>query len=176
MNRDFSGWGVVLSGVLLAGGGLYAMWVGWEYVQLERGWSQFIAGAVALSGGVVTIAIGRLIRVLLRFTAPAPRELAARVTAPPTEAPAPETTVGSAAMRISKTSYATDPASASAQRYPESETAPVPEAPTELDRYTAGDETYVMFSDGSVEVHAQTGVRRYPTIAALRAEAGARRD
>ena len=84
--------------------------------------------------------------------------------------------MGRATKRASKPSYATDPAPASAQFYPETETASDPEAPTELDRYTAGEATYVMFSDGSVEVHAQSEVRRYPTIAALRAEAGVQRE
>lgn len=176
MNRDFSGWGVVLSGALLASGGLYAMWAGWEYVQLERGWSQFIAGAVALSGGVVTIAIGRLIRVLLRFSVFKPEASASVAASLPTDFPQAETAMGHAAKRASKESYATDPAPSPAQFYPETETASDPEAPTELDRYTAGEATYVMFSDGSVEVHAQSEVRRYPTIAALRAEAGVQRE
>ena len=64
MKRDFSGWGVFVAGGLLALLGVYWLLAGWEHIQIERGWSQFIAGAMILSGGVVTMAIGRLIRLL----------------------------------------------------------------------------------------------------------------
>lgn len=46
------------------------------------------------------------------------------------------------------------------------------EAPKEVDRYEAGGALYIMLSDGSVEVHGPNGVQHYPTIAALKAEAG----
>ncbi|PPD43055.1 MAG: hypothetical protein CTY15_11175 [Methylocystis sp.] len=46
----------------------------------------------------------------------------------------------------------------------------------EVDRYTAGDETYVMLSDGSVEVRNAEGSQRYPSLEALRAEAAARQS
>jgi hypothetical protein len=180
MKRDFSGWGVILFGVLLTCGGVYAMASGWEYVQLERGWSQFIAGSVALSGGVVTVAIGRLIRVLTaneRFaplerrahTAPT-RSSESRTEAENNRAPVatrkPTTTI---VQRSGSIERSLEPA----QVPPEPALAPVPH---EIDRYTAGDSTYVMMSDGSVEVHLPTEVRRYPTIAALRADAEIRRD
>lgn len=179
MKRDFSGWGVILCGVLLACGGLYAMASGWEYVQLERGWSQFIAGSVGLSGGVVTVAIGRLIRVLTaneRFAPPERRAHAApvRPSEPRTEtdnARAPVATWKPATM-IDHPSGPTDRSLESAQAPPAPAPAP---APHEIDRYAAGDSTYVMMSDGSVEVHSPTDVRRYPTIAALRADAEIRR-
>ncbi|MCX7900456.1 MAG: hypothetical protein N2444_10330 [Methylocystis sp.] len=55
------GRGIVAMGVTLVLAGLYGMWAGWEQILIERGWAQFIAGASAISGGVVTIALGRVI-------------------------------------------------------------------------------------------------------------------
>ncbi len=67
MQRNFSGWGVTVSGLLLVASGVYAMWTGWDMILLERGWSLFIAGAVAVSGGVVTAALGRVIAQIARL-------------------------------------------------------------------------------------------------------------
>ncbi len=50
---------------------------------------------------------------------------------------------------------------------------PKPEEPHEVDRHVAGDITYVMFSDGAVEVRSPDGVQRYPSIQALRKAAAA---
>lgn len=168
MTRKTSGWGVTLAGLLLACGGAYAMWTGWDMILLERGWSLFIAGSVAVSGGVVTIALGRVIAHLARLApmaAPAPaapanlvESAAPEAFAPATHAPPP---LEPAAMMEQKPVAA--PAPKPAPR--------VDETPMEVDRYSAGDATYVMMSDGSVEVRSPRGVQRYPSLAALRAEA-----
>ena len=50
---------------------------------------------------------------------------------------------------------------------------PKPEEPHEVDRHVAGDITYVMFSDGAVEVRSPSGTQRYPSIEALRKAAAA---
>ena len=60
MTRAF----VVALGALLALSGLFLMWQGWDIVQVERGWTQVIAGASFVGSGVVTIAIGLLIGAL----------------------------------------------------------------------------------------------------------------
>jgi type IV secretion system protein VirD4 len=50
---------------------------------------------------------------------------------------------------------------------------PMPEPPKpppmEVDRYESGDITYVMYSDGAVEVRTPDGSQRFPSLAALRA-------
>ena len=61
---ETNGLGVIFLGLALALSGAYGMWTGWDYIQLERGWSLFIGGATAVSGGVVTMALGRVIGVL----------------------------------------------------------------------------------------------------------------
>ena len=69
MKPNLSGGGVTIAGLLLAGVGVYAMWTGWDVILLERGWSLFISGAVMLSGGVVTMALGRVISHMARLAA-----------------------------------------------------------------------------------------------------------
>ncbi|MGD9545692.1 MAG: hypothetical protein AB7F41_01560 [Methylocystis sp.] len=147
------GLGVIFLGLALALSGAYAMWAGWDYIQLERGWSLFIAGATAVSGGVVTIALGRTIGVLGRIAekGSATPELVVMESAAPESA---EDARGEA-------------------RPPQQRPATALKPPVEVDRYTAGGADYVMFSDGSVEVQTEGGAaRRYPSLAALRAETG----
>lgn len=146
------GLGVTLLGLALALSGAYGMWAGWDYIQLERGWSLFIAGATAVSGGVVTIALGRAIGVMGRI---ADR---AQATQPSAE------TESVAAASLEAASAPQQPAPAKPP--------PSAELPVEVDRYVAAGSIYVMFSDGSVEVHTDGRARRYPSLAALRADTG----
>jgi hypothetical protein len=146
------GLGVTLLGLALALSGAYGMWAGWDYIQLERGWSLFIAGATAVSGGVVTIALGRAIGVMGRI---ADR---AQATQPSAE------TESVAAASLEAASAPQQPAPAKPP--------PSAEPPVEVDRYVAAGSIYVMFSDGSVEVHTDGRARRYPSLAALRADTG----
>jgi len=148
------GLGVTFLGLALALAGLYGMWTGWDYIQLERGWSLFIGGATAVSGGVVTIALGRAIGVLGRIADSAPKTQATAETKSPAMAESIER-------------------APSADREPTAASAP-PKPPVEVDRYSAGDSVYLMFSDGSVEVQTEGRSQRYPSLAALRAETGVR--
>jgi hypothetical protein len=43
--------------------------------------------------------------------------------------------------------------------------------PKEVDRYESGDVTYLMFSDGAVEVRTASGAQRFASLAELRAQA-----
>ena len=54
-------WVVLALGAVLAVGGLISIWQGSDIIQIERGWTQVIAGTVALAGGVVTLALYALI-------------------------------------------------------------------------------------------------------------------
>lgn len=179
MRRNRSGWGVTLAGLLLSGGGAYAMWSGWDMILVERGWSLFIAGSVALSGGVVTMALGRVIAHLARLASPGEERAEAVALSPaPTQAraPVPEAPPVTAAPPAPAPQTAFKPDFESFMQPRETgEAASEPAgAPVEVDRYSAGDATYIMMSDGSVEVHGPGGVERYPSLAALRAEAEAR--
>jgi hypothetical protein len=50
--------GVFALGVILIVGGAWAIWHGSDYVQLEWGWTSVISGAIAVTGGVLTLATG----------------------------------------------------------------------------------------------------------------------
>jgi len=76
---------VLALGALLSLGGAVAIYAGYGIIQVERGWAGVIAGATALSGGIVTIALGFILRSLSGLHAlhktgkgltPLPRELA----------------------------------------------------------------------------------------------------
>ncbi|MEF3365614.1 hypothetical protein V3H18_03605 [Methylocystis sp. 9N] len=151
------GWAIFGLGLLLMLFGLYGMWAGWDQILLERGWSQFIAGATAVSGGAVTMALGRVANLLGRLSA----QLAEKAQEPAAAANRP----------------AAKPVGASAREPVKTEATPSKEkSPVEVDRYTAGEAVYVMFSDGSVEVHGAGGAQRYPSLAALRAQGDMRRS
>ena len=92
------GLGVIFLGLALALSGAYGMWSGWDYIQLERGWSLFIGGATAVSGGVVTMALGRAIGVLGRIADRVPATQANAATDPVNDAQAPQQTA--AACRL----------------------------------------------------------------------------
>jgi hypothetical protein len=75
---------VLALGVLLSLCGAFAISAGYGIIQVERGWAGVIAGATALSGGIVTIALGFILHGLSGLHAllktrqdltPLPREL-----------------------------------------------------------------------------------------------------
>jgi hypothetical protein len=75
---------VLALGVLLSLCGAFAIFAGYGIIQVERGWAGVIAGATALSGGIVTIALGFILHSLSGLHAlhkagkgltPLPREL-----------------------------------------------------------------------------------------------------
>lgn len=182
MKRSFSSLGITALGLTLAVGGAYAMWTGWDMILLERGWSLFIAGSVALSGGVVTIALGRVIAHLARIGSAAVVAMdssqegarPAPVSAVPQEGskPLPEKT--DSVRPVSESALIGDQGFEKPDFSAIFGGAPLAEQPSEVDRYTAGDATYIMMSDGSVEVRSAAGAQRYASLAALRADAESR--
>lgn len=62
-------WAVVVTGVGLVVWGGYLHWAGWLIVQVERGWSSVIAGAVFLAAGFVLLAIAAVMARLEAFSA-----------------------------------------------------------------------------------------------------------
>ena len=201
MLRRVSRWGVTALGVALVVCGVAAMAGGWDIIQVERGWSLFIGGATALAGGAVVIALGQVVfrldeilvaAQLLRTgekspapsapsAKPQPKEAEQRWRQPPPQAPpAPTPTpplvqtppAQQAPLAVAPSAPPPPPA-----REPEQEAeAPAAEVasaaePREVDRYESGDITYVMFSDGAVEVRTSNGAQRFASLAELRAQA-----
>lgn len=155
--RDFVASAVAAVGALLTVTGAWWLWTGFDIVQVERGWATVIAGATALSAGLILVALaavlarlGNLVRALEEG-----RPTASPLAVPPAPAPPP-----------------TRPPLA-----PETTTATSGKAPAGsavVDRHVAGDTTYVMFADGSVEAQTPEGVVTFESVEALRAYAEAR--
>ncbi|HTO80469.1 MAG TPA: hypothetical protein VMJ31_11905 [Methylocystis sp.] len=216
MRRNFARWALTFLGFALSLGGAAAMLRGWDIVQVERGWSLFIGGAAALSGGAVVIALAEVVARLDRLLAAGP---AARAQAPATEAsverePAPQ--IERRAATASRAAPPPPPEPRPAAEHVEQSVAPEPpiearpapaptaplappaplrvrreEAPAtepparprpqdapplveageprEIERYQSGGLTYVMYSDGSVELRSDTGAQRFSSIEELRA-------
>lgn len=187
MRRNFSGWGVIFLGILLVFGGGYGLWAGWDLIQLERGWSQFIAGSVALSGGVMTIALGMILTALTSLKSlpliSADREIASQEAINPLSSVSAESKIKAAGARTVHQALSPDRQDtllASTKLGPQPEPIERPQTSVqgeaeEVDRYSAGDTTYIMFSNGSVEVRKATGSQRFPSLAALRAATGSKR-
>lgn len=82
-------WVVLTLGVLLAVAGLISLWHGIGLVEFERGTAAVIAGAVFLSGGIITIALYSVLCGLEQLKLAAPASAAAPATEMPKELEAP---------------------------------------------------------------------------------------
>ena len=223
MRRNFARWALRFLGLALGLGGGAAMLRGWDIVQVERGWAQFIAGAVALSGGVVVLALAEVVARLDRLlaagldakatsapqssfqAAPPPPPASKAATTPPPSVkkgpaeppPPPEPNAATLSEAkalpepfqesVTEPQPATPPPSVprappAPLRVRREETpeplsrgttqAPPPppqaEEPREIERYQAGGLTYVMYSDGSVELRSEAGAQRFSSLEELR--------
>ncbi len=195
MLRRVSRWGVTALGVALVICGVAAMAGGWDIIQVERGWSLFIGGATALAGGAVVIALGQVVVRLdeiivaaqLRRTGekslapsapaakPQPKEAEQRSRQPPPPPPAPTPPLAPTPAVQQAPLAAAPPAPPPKEPEQEAEAPAADPAsgaePREVDRYESGDITYVMFSDGAVEVRTSNGAQRFASLAELRAQA-----
>ncbi len=85
---------VLALGVLLTAAGGLSIYEGSDIIQLERGWTEVIAGTTAVAGGVVTMALGLILRRLkilsdLYATAGQPLQAPSPVAVEPHAAAAP---------------------------------------------------------------------------------------
>ncbi len=203
-------WVIAVLGAALAAGGGIALWSGSGYIRLDWGQAETVAGTVALSSGVVTLALAAVLftlRDLARRPARAAvsgvgleaLHLADDVEAPP--APARKGIAGRlATVGLPKADRVEpepvhdrdepfadphplhDPAPAMPvepepvldprpRSVPEAPRPAVPltaEAPTVVGRYEANGASYVLFSDGTIEVETDGGTHRFASMAALK--------
>ena len=198
MLRRVSRWGVTALGVALAVCGVAAISRGWDIIQVERGWSLFIGGATALAGGAVVIALGQVVfrldeilvaAQLLRTgeKSPAPSAPAAKPQpkeaeqrsrqsppqAPPASTPTPTLAQTPPAQQAPLVAVPPAPPAKEPEQEAEATAAVEPSGAEsrEVDRYESGEITYVMFSDGAVEVRTSNGAQRFASLAELRAQA-----
>ncbi len=197
-------WLISVLGVALALGGAYSLWNGVSYIRLDWGQAETVAGTVALSAGIVTLALGAVLFTLRGMArdvaaraaarpsgvgmealtwgeddAPAPRPLLSRVTSrlatvgvpkarevePELAAPAP---TGSAARPTPAPESLPEPSPVETPGIPR-EPGPTPmEAPTVVGRYEANGASYVLFSDGTIEVETDSGTHRFSSMTELK--------
>ena len=218
-------WVIAVLGAALAVGGGVSLWSGSGYIRLDWGQAETVAGTVALSGGIVTLALAAVL-FTLRDLARRPARAAVSgvgleavhladdlLLADADEAPAAPARRGIAdrlatvglpkAERVEPAAQATesahdldepfgeshslhDPATPLAEPV-EAELEPVvdprpravpeaprplapamAEAPTVVGRYEANGASYVLFSDGTIEVETDSGTHRFASMAALK--------
>lgn len=75
----------VLLGLALLGGGIAAIVDGWPYLVLERGFTQVIIGTVAATGGVILLALSRVLVELRRVKASLADIATLRPASPPAD-------------------------------------------------------------------------------------------
>ena len=153
-------WIVFALGFILIGLGLWSGEYALNLLPTELGLFYAVAFALACCSGVITLAIGALIRRVdalgKRLAAARPVEVFAMAEAPVAEADPAE--------------YET-----ASEEAPSVET-PLPAQPDAnvVGRYSANGVDYTMYSDGSIEALTPTGVTKFATMTELR-EAMARR-
>ncbi len=75
----------ILLGLALFGGGIAAIVDGWPYLVLERGFTQVIIGTVAATGGIILLALSRVLVELRRVKASLADFAVVRPAAPPAD-------------------------------------------------------------------------------------------
>lgn len=132
--------------------GLYGLVMGWDIIMVERGWSQFIAGATAFSSGVVVLAITYAARQLKKLRSDI-AGLVVEVDEP--AAPAVTVTPSPAAEAVAATSDAPQDVKPGEER-------------AVVGTYASGGVTYFMYGDHSIEAELQDGRYRFSSMEELR--------
>lgn len=132
--------------------GLYGLVMGWDIIMVERGWSQFIAGATAFSSGVVVLAITYAARQLKKLRSDI-AGLVVEVDEP--AAPAVTVTPSPAAEAVAATSDAPQDIKPGEER-------------AVVGTYASGGVTYFMYGDHSIEAELQDGRYRFSSMEELR--------
>ena len=211
-------WVIAVLGAALAAGGGIALWSGSGYIRLDWGQAETVAGTVALSAGVVTLALAAVLFTLRDLarrpartaasgvgleavhlpddaegpSAPARRGIAGRLATiglPKAERAEPTPVSPPVVHDLDEPfSDARAPHDLAPPMPVEPEPAydprPVPEAPrplmpaqimpaqaeapTVVGRYEANGASYVLFSDGTIEVETDGGTHRFASMAALK--------
>ncbi len=167
------GWLMSVLGAALAVAGAVSLANGLSYIRLDWGATEVMAGTVALAGGLVTVALGAVLFAL--------RDLSRRIGAPFASDPAPRgrtrvATVGLPEAELPSPATGEAPGLLAAVKAhdiaPEPEPPPAPptmaDAPTVVGRYEANGASYVLFSDGTIEVETETGAHRFASMADLK--------
>ena len=146
---------LVFSALLMLAG-LYGLVMGWDIIMVERGWSQFIAGATAFSSGAIVLALAHVAEQLKKLRG----DLTGLAVEVVDESEVP------VAMPVSA------PVSAAAMPKTETITTETITPPSEersvVGSYASGGVTYFMYSDNSIEAELPNGRHRFASMEELR--------
>jgi len=162
---------VFLMSVAMVAMGVAAVVFGAPIIQVERGMTMVLAGTIVATGGLLLFGVGvatqhlrRIVREQVRA-----RERATRPEAPPVEPPrrpmverAAEPAPAQPLLRPTLTED--DVADADTLMPP----APARPPPTVVGRYASGGNSYIMYSDGSIDAETPGGPRRFSSIDELK--------
>ncbi len=132
--------------------GVYGLLMGWDIIMVERGWSQFIAGATAFSSGAIILALCHVARQLKKLRGDL-SGLIVEVEEPasaPVSAPAEQTTPAAVVV---------DATAAEERKSEEREV---------VGTYASGGVTYFMYGDQSIEAELPDGRHRFASMEELR--------
>jgi hypothetical protein len=163
-------WFASILGLILSLAGAAALAASVDLRGVDLGLEYAVCGAVALSGGFVTLAIAALIRrvdALARAEAPHP-EYVYYPSAPPTQATPPVEAYAPPEPQpdaepeepINENRVGHLPTLAEVER---ALLAPEP-APTLVGRYSAGGANYMIYSDGTIEAETEHGAMKFASM------------
>jgi hypothetical protein len=148
----------IVLGVALIVAALGSLWASLNLIPTEMGLLYGISGVVLLGCGAVVLAIAALIARIGQLTSP-PQIVAALPPAAP-EPAAPKVEIDEIAAGAASLLA---PTLVSPPR-PEQGPANGRTSPKVIGRYAAGEASYVLFSDGSIEAETDTGALRFATL------------
>lgn len=145
---------IVLYGfaALLMLAGLYGLVMGWDIIMVERGWSQFIAGATAFSAGAVILALSHVAREVRKLRGDL-SGLVVEVDEPVSEP-----------VRTAPSKAESAPALAADTLHPTDGS----QERTVVGTYASGGVTYFMYGDHSIEAELPDGRHRFRSMEELR--------
>jgi len=149
----------IVLGVALIVAALGSLWASLNLVPTEMGLLYGISGVVLLGCGAIVLAIAALIARIGRLVPPPPKIVAAPPPAAP-EIEAPKAEIGETAAAPAGLAAPTLVSPAGREPGPGNGRA----SPKIIGRYAAGEASYVLFSDGSIEAETDAGALRFATL------------
>lgn len=143
----------VLSALLMLAG-LYGLFMGWDIIMVERGWSQFIAGATAFAAGAVILALSHVAREVRKLRG----DLSGLVVE--VDEPAPVAASVQPATPLADTASVAETVSPQTQEGTGERTI--------VGTYASGGVTYFMYGDHSIEAELPDGRHRFASMEELR--------
>jgi len=144
----------VLSALLMLAG-LYGLFMGWDIIMVERGWSQFIAGATAFAAGAVILALSHVAREV--------RKLRGDLSGLVVEVDEPAPVVAASVQPVTPLA---DKASVTETVSPQTQEGKGER--TIVGTYASGGVTYFMYGDHSIEAELPDGRHRFASMEELR--------